>query len=148
VASARQVQINDLDHALIWVCRDGFPGHLENENLEVARRTLQQPPGFDAVLIDAGASTFYLITPKTVEEVRLAGEATDVRAMRDRATGYAMPGDDAGLGVGDGATLAGYPLGWSLISFKCSKGCSVLLTRYPPTPLKCPRHGAPMRITK
>jgi hypothetical protein len=109
---------------------------------------LRDLPALEAVLVDAGASTFYWIDAGTVDEVTLVDDGPARGEGTDRATGYEMPEVDAGIGVGDGATLAGYPLGWSLISLKCPKGCTVLLTRYPVIPPRCPQHGSLMQIVK
>jgi hypothetical protein len=148
VASPLRFGIDDLDRTLIWIRRDGFPGHLDEDGIRSARRILRDQPAWEAVLVDVGASTYYRISAEKVDEAILVEDDPARRARADKATGYEMPGDDAGVGVGDGATLAGYPLGWSLISLTCPDGCTVLLTRYPPMPPRCPRHGHPMQIGK
>jgi hypothetical protein len=142
VVSPEPLSIEDLDGVLIWVRREGFPVHLDDEALSSARRILRDQPDFRAVLVDAGASTYYRVDVDQVDEVTLAA----ARGGGGRGPGYEMPGEDAGVGMGDGATLAGYPVSWSLITLTCGKGCTVLLTRYPRQLPRCPRHGLPLQI--
>lgn len=129
---------SDLAETFIWVRPSGFPGHLADNDVRTCRRLLQNPKvaSYTRVLINVGADTHYLITRDAVNEARLEGG----NQQSDVGDGYAMPDGTEGLGYGDGATLAGYPIGWSLLRFVAPDSCVVLLTSYPATLPICP-HG-------
>jgi hypothetical protein len=138
---------DDFDHVIVWVRHGGFPGALDDEDVEEARRVLRGQPTWTSVLVDAGGGALYRIDLSQVEEVELpvpAGVGTDSEAD----SGFEAKADDGGLGSGDGATLAGYPLGWKFLRYTCPDGCTVLLSRHPVTPPRCPAHDCPMKLTQ
>jgi hypothetical protein len=124
----------DLQSVPVLVAADGFPGELEREDVARARLLAES---FDApaVVVATGAGSFWWVDAVGECEVRLAG------------AGGTYSSDGFALGTGDGATLAGMPLDWDLLSFVCPEDdTTVLLAQYPVVPPRCPVHDVPLAL--
>ncbi|MEU2870550.1 hypothetical protein ABZ769_15300 [Streptomyces olivoreticuli] len=136
----RAVHREELDDVLLWVRRNGFPGEFQDGDLDGARRLLAcaSASGIRAVVVALGARTFRWVDAAGDEPVQLVADAAAL--PRETAGGFA-------LGTGDGATLPGLPVSWTLLEFRCPHGdTTVLVARYPATPLSCPEHHVPLEL--
>ncbi|WP_162890051.1 hypothetical protein [Streptomyces olivoreticuli] len=134
----RAVRREELDDVLLWVRRNGFPGEFQDGDLDDARRLLASAPGIRAVVVALGAQMFWWVDAAGDEPVQLVAEFP--AGPRETAGGFA-------LGTGDGATLPGLPVSWTLLEFRCPQGdTTVLVARYPTTPLSCPEHHVPLEL--
>jgi hypothetical protein len=109
---------------------EGFPGELDPVDTDRAR-TLSSSTGEPMIVVATGGGVFWCIDESTERIV-------------NSADGHA---DGFELGGGDGATLAGMPLSWKLLTFGCPRGDTTLfLPQFPKDPPHCPTHGIPLEL--
>lgn len=130
----KPVARDDLLSVPILVSETGFPGELSAKDAARARWLIQSSDT-DAVLVAAGAGSFWWVEDNDQQVARLS-EGGGGRADG----GFA-------LGAGDGATIPGFPIAWNLLTFTCPEGdTTVLLAQYPHQLPRCPAHDVGLEL--